>query len=697
MAKKNNRTPDEIDLTTFEWVTAGSNSEKGKPGCGGCHPGGGGLEFDRDGFRYDLRMKKTPELVDTLDGDYFQSAWDRSGVVEIDCFICHMPGYYYKERIRQLGLKNYQWATVAGTGIGKVTGAVSRGQSPRVEYNRRLFNNDGKIVIPIVSSPLSENCNLCHAAADLLKRGFSWNDRQNHDIHNLHGLGCIDCHPGNSEHQIAKGNENLSTVRDDLDGTMLNCRQCHEKGFMGAPKMEHASIRPNHIEKFACEVCHIPALHRASAKGLCVSTGIVRTYPRTPARNLGDPIMWKPDFERDQSGRLWPVNAFMASLYTNLDQDGRYHPIFARELKKAYQTIADNFDPPLPSQPLVRSEQDILKMLFALRQTLPGNRRFERIQPAYHHEGWVYMISRMNTLEKKKDLSWAGRTEGFNTSHNIAPTRDALGSGGCGDCHDRSAHLFQNWIAGEYNLSNAPVTHKKSDLLFGKSVLIRYLNEIHTRNHLKVYICPILFFIMFVAAVRRAGKTAKKNHVHGGPAFLPVKTHIRQINRVIGGLCFISLVATGYMFFFNQMFMVKLFFKTFQSAVVFHCIAGFFFILTFFLERILKNIRTIFVHKKKFILRNSSRWLEHESDRGFPVTNEDRGASGQVLKLILVMGISGALNLIGNYLDVEVKYILSIIHSCFALFFTAFYSAWLYLWVESDLRRVKKNDSDRNQ
>ena len=36
-----------------------------------------------------------PGLADTLDGDYHQSRWDQSGVVEADCLICHLEGYRF--------------------------------------------------------------------------------------------------------------------------------------------------------------------------------------------------------------------------------------------------------------------------------------------------------------------------------------------------------------------------------------------------------------------------------------------------------------------------------------------------------------------------------------------------------------------------------------------------------------------------
>ncbi|MDD2904481.1 MAG: hypothetical protein PHU44_18790, partial [Syntrophales bacterium] len=216
MAKKHNQNADEIDLTTFAFVAAGDPKKPGTPGCGGCHPGGGGLEFDRDGQRYDTRLQADPTLAQSLDGDYYQSKWDKTGVVEADCLICHLPGYNFTERNIQLQSLNFKWATVAASGIGLVSGAVKKGQQPKVVYNKRLFNEDGKVVLDLAYPPPAENCVFCHGMSDMKKRGFSWNDRVNPDIHNLQQLNCAHCHPAiddkklkisKIEHNFAKGHE----------------------------------------------------------------------------------------------------------------------------------------------------------------------------------------------------------------------------------------------------------------------------------------------------------------------------------------------------------------------------------------------------------------------------------------------------------------------------------------------------------
>jgi len=94
LAKKSNASEADFnDKGTAGWIQR----------CSGCHMGGGWMEKDRNGVRYD---KTDPAMVAHLDGDYFnrgtdtnneptdddsiaQWDWKKSGVVEADCFLCH--------------------------------------------------------------------------------------------------------------------------------------------------------------------------------------------------------------------------------------------------------------------------------------------------------------------------------------------------------------------------------------------------------------------------------------------------------------------------------------------------------------------------------------------------------------------------------------------------------------------------------
>lgn len=94
MAAKNNQSAKDIDMTSFDFITAT---------CGNCHPGGGSLEFDRNGKRYDKFMADSTNHLTAsgnnhFDGDYYKANWENTGVIEADCQLCHLPEYKYKGR-----------------------------------------------------------------------------------------------------------------------------------------------------------------------------------------------------------------------------------------------------------------------------------------------------------------------------------------------------------------------------------------------------------------------------------------------------------------------------------------------------------------------------------------------------------------------------------------------------------------------
>lgn len=104
LSPKENESATTIDMTAFTFFTAA---------CGGCHPGGGPGEFDRDGKRYDRWMSDPASGLtsggdNNLDGDYYKAKWAESGVVEADCLLCHMPGYDYSQRRKQLSSWNFR-------------------------------------------------------------------------------------------------------------------------------------------------------------------------------------------------------------------------------------------------------------------------------------------------------------------------------------------------------------------------------------------------------------------------------------------------------------------------------------------------------------------------------------------------------------------------------------------------------------
>ncbi|MBM4289014.1 MAG: formate dehydrogenase subunit gamma [Deltaproteobacteria bacterium] len=682
----------------FEWVAVGPTDPKniGQPGCGGCHPGGGGLEFDRDGKRYDQRLKEDPSLAQSLDGDYYKSKWDKSGVVEADCLICHLPGYNFPERNKQLKMWNFKWASTAASGIGQVVGLVKEGQEPRVFYNRRLFNEDGKIVLDLAYPPPSENCNFCHGISDAKKRGFSWNDRRNFDVHNSRGMSCADCHPAiedpklkitRIQHQFAKGDENVSSVRDDLDNTIMTCKDCHYQGYMGAPRPAHLSVRPNHLEKLACEVCHIPQLHIAGGEGFDVTTGAMVNYPtmnlHDPAKSpkrIGDYFSWHPRFAHLKRGQLAPVNVLLGVFYTNLDKDGIHYPLFGRENKKAYEKAKDQLKPADPMKPEIHTPEQIKIILTALSETLQGSKRFQQIKPYYHKGGMSYHLDDKGEVVAAVDHTWAAHMEGFNINHNVAPTGLALGAGGCGDCHSTEAHMFKGQIVTSlFGPTGKPDTIS-SGRLFGCQPWAFYLNQFH-QLYLTPYVSLLMLVLVFGLVLHYTGQGPKVADFYGAPTeitWFPLSERWTHLFRMGS---FLILAFTGYIFFFNNITLLQMSFGTPQMAVIIHWVVGLIFLAASVISFGIWGKYARFEPYDKEWLAKHGGYLggkEVEVPAG-------RMNAGQKIFfwlttiLTVIMGVTGVALIFKTDLPLTLSCLMSTIHGFFAVIFVAAIIAHAYL------------------
>lgn len=668
-------------MTPFAFAAAGEKDEKNitQPGCGGCHPGGGGLEYDRDGKRYDERVKAEPGLVDTLDGDYHKSPWQKTGVLEADCFICHLPGYNFGERNRQLKNLNFRWAATQASGIGRVDGFVSQNATPKIVYNKRLFNEDGKVVVDLTDKPPSENCVFCHGMSDLKKRGFSWNDPVNHEVHNMRGMACYTCHPADKNHNFAKGDENVSTVRDDLDNTMKTCKQCHYEGYMGAPRPTHASIRPNHLDKLACETCHIPQLMRAGGEGFDVTTGGMVNYAKVGAKKMGDEFLWKPRYQRIKRGQLAPVNVLLPAFYTNLET-GTYHPLFAREIKKGFESIKGKLSGKEPNKPELHTPEEIGLMLTALKSVLSNGKRFKEFNPVYHKGGEKHFLDPSGKVVTEKDDSWAGHLEGFNINHNVAPAKLALGAKGCSDCHADDGHIFKGAIVTDVFGKTGKPEKTKSGLLIGCNPFAFRINQFH-QAILTPYASAAILAFVFILTLHYTGQGPKGYDLRGEPGEVLRFSLAERWTHLIRMVGFGLLILTGWVFFANATEFGKIFFSSYQAVVTWHWVVG----LIFFAG----SLYSLKLWWKDATFTDYDReWLKKRGGYLGKVDSPPpagRLNAGQKIffwlttVLSILMGVSGVLLIYKESLPLTLSCVVSTAHAVVAILFTAAVLAHAYL------------------
>jgi hypothetical protein len=446
LTRKVNRNLSEMDKSSFYYLQ----------NCGVCHPGGGWGEFDRKGnLYYNEETKKFGHEISgdnpLLDGDYtsfsagdekYGASWDRSGVSEADCLICHLQGYQWKERGSTLRGGFFKYGPSAGAGWATVKlspgeGGELKAESVDIDYTKKEAADFENLHLQIVRRPPGENCWSCHAPYAERKSGYVWGLET--DIHKAKGMDCISCHPADREHNFAKGDSLQRSVRDDLDHTMNSCEDCHfKRKDRKAPRPRHP-FSPRHLRRIACQTCHLP--YRSVPVELIYdhTSGETRVYDTSKFPPLGGSRseIWYPAL-REFKGKIIPVKSAIPVYWGNLDEKTngvRPIPLWKiRELKK----------PPLKDDdgdgiPEVNSLEEIRSFLIALR----GKDRFGNSiadLPVLMKGGFLYQLDKKGGVEKIPHDQ--AKAIDFSLNHDVRSGSLALGAKGCLDCHIRNSPFF---------------------------------------------------------------------------------------------------------------------------------------------------------------------------------------------------------------------------------------------------------------
>ncbi|MGQ9812099.1 MAG: hypothetical protein ACUVQ2_01605 [Dissulfurimicrobium sp.] len=487
LAPKKNANARSIDMTSFDFVTAT---------CGTCHPGGGPMELDRDGKRYDTWMRDPASGLTSggengLDGDYYKARWSETGVIEADCLLCHQPEYDFKRRNAELANLNFRWAATAGAGFGTVTGKVSANEQPTVAYDKSRFDAEGNVLVHIVPEPRNETCLTCHAKPDWKKRGASYSSRT--DVHIAAGLRCVDCHAAGSKaadprirgrevHQFGKGDDPSGWVRNDLDNTVRSCESCHLEGWRNAPRATHAWLPPLHMEKIACQTCHIPT--RAVKSALVQASDVYNSAPRItpPPKHIWtfydqDMSFWNHYGELDlftvkdqptnvtrptlirYKGKIYPGNR-VHSAWVGFEEQGKsgLNQLFMKDFfqmwtqhradpKNKYPELAKITDDNMDGVIEVNRPEEIDALLSATRAYLTATGfPLEGRRLVWVADSRAYYSSTESRELPREEWEATAYASVFKFSHDISPARAALGSGGCTDCHRSGSPFFQGAV-----------------------------------------------------------------------------------------------------------------------------------------------------------------------------------------------------------------------------------------------------------
>ena len=291
------------DLDTAEWLKV----------FGSHFAGGGPAVVTRDG---------TP-LVDSNDPNW---DWKKSGVMEMNCFLCHMPEPNNQARIAELQKGAFGWAntaTLMGTGI-----VQPKEDGKGMVYNKDAFDEEGNVKKDVLQlqSPSSENCGQCHGEVQtdvttaLGYRDFDSSDwvtmrsgqifsgqrisdsalnikgkselDRSWDVHAERNLKCTECHFAinnptyyeppkdlNPKHLVFEPRRpdisdylqkpihdfaRGAVTKDEVGATFTaSMRRCEScHDYKSTHKW--LPYEDRHAQKLSCEACHIPAMHNTA-------------------------------------------------------------------------------------------------------------------------------------------------------------------------------------------------------------------------------------------------------------------------------------------------------------------------------------------------------------------------------------------------------------------------------------------------
>ena len=336
---------DRIDLTTAGWIQQ----------LGIRHVGGGPATTAQDGTPLSTLDPKTGDLQSSiLDPDTDQLvAWDwrESGVVEMNCFLCHTPNPNMDARAEALHAGDFGWAntaTLVGTGIVEQNGDA-------YTWNPAAFQADGELAPDYVNiqDPSNENCGQCHglvhdeleeplvaggcvpermrtvttgqiiSGQKLSDSGMNLADKaelsRSWDVHAERLVGCTDCHFSlnnpvyyqeddtsrpdhltfdprrieineylqNPLHQFARGQSAQNSVDPELQNTMRRCESCH------STEVTHDWLpyKDRHFDAISCESCHVPKVYSNALAQLDYTVLNPESTPVKVCRGIeGDPL-----------------------------------------------------------------------------------------------------------------------------------------------------------------------------------------------------------------------------------------------------------------------------------------------------------------------------------------------------------------------------------------------------------------------
>jgi hypothetical protein len=230
--------PGSFAMTAWAELAVTQAGDTLSEGCGQCHIGG----------QYQAPLGEMMPLYRT--GNREKEA--------IDCLICHAVAYDMnrKQVVTDANGRN-RW------GQDRSLLAALSVTSPTAEACLRCHQHNfgGDIYVDPEGPEFMESLqNLGHERPRVQhpgsKRGTPYSPSW--DVHAAAGMACTECHTTQG-HYMAKGTHTTTMMANDLPHVEVSCVDCHDAPHDDGT--EDGRALNAHLEKLACQTCHIPSLH----------------------------------------------------------------------------------------------------------------------------------------------------------------------------------------------------------------------------------------------------------------------------------------------------------------------------------------------------------------------------------------------------------------------------------------------------
>ncbi|MSM39002.1 MAG: PKD domain-containing protein [Geobacter sp.] len=482
--------------------------------CGECHVGGGMMEYVNNtipstdysaGVAYDpakrtsLRNASTifgsvlnavTAFIDIFNpdpakrGDVAVNDFSQTGVMEMDCLVCHFDGYDWSKRKEAIRKGEFDASRAIGAGLA--TSAVSGVQ---VVYDPAQVTTDadGNLVMNLADKmnavPKAENCNACHQSeynVDWKKRGDMWIAGK--EVH--FGIGCMGCHERKDAASPTVGTSGLSSsttlglcdpakggaspfdaMWNKLDRAQFKeCVDCHApattptyntynapnpvvahqlRGLTDQIAFDAAGNAKSHVELMDCSACHVRksgftggafvdgtgadeegrlALHDQVevARDMENGVGLHWLGGKLSSANLLTSMFWRD------------VNGLSAGLDAN--NDGR-----TAGMDALLQTHVNNINIASGLEAIMKDGLVTPAEITTHINALKGN----GLGTGGSDTGIKTQLNIDDPTNSKVFLpKLSGLMVPFKSSHNIAPKTEAWGAKGCQECHAPNAGFY---------------------------------------------------------------------------------------------------------------------------------------------------------------------------------------------------------------------------------------------------------------